>query len=49
LAARENPNGQGDCGIVDYDGWVISARPDGVGRNAKKMLDGTIKYNKPKE
>ena len=49
LAARENPNGQGHCGIVDYDGWVISARPDGVGRNAKKMLDGTIKYNKPKE
>jgi hypothetical protein len=49
LAARENPNGQGHCGIVDYDGWVISARPDGVGRNAEKMLDQIIKYNIPKE
>ena len=49
LAARHNPNGPGHCGIVDYDGWVISARPDGVGRNAEKMLDGTIKYNIPKE
>ena len=49
LAARHNPKGPGHCGIVDYDGWVISARPDGVGRNAEKMLDGTIKYNIPKE
>ena len=49
LAARHNANGPGHCGIVDYDGWVISARPDGVGRNAKRMLDGTVKYNIPKE
>ena len=49
LAARYNANGTGHCGIVDYDGWVISARPDGVGRNAKRMLDGTVKYNIPKE
>ena len=29
--------------------FVISAREYGVSRNAKKMLDGRIKYNKPKE
>ena len=49
LAARHNVGGPGHCGIVDYDGWVISARPNGIGRNADRMLDGTIKYNKPKE
>ena len=49
LAARRNLNFLGHCGIVDYDGWVISAREYGVSRNAKKMLDGRIKYNKPKE
>ena len=39
----------GHCGIVDYDGWTISARPDGVGRNSRLMLDGTCGYNKPME
>jgi len=38
-----------DCGagIVDYDGWTISARQNGVSRNADKMLDGSCGYNKP--
>ena len=45
VVGRYNPKGSGHCGIVDYDGWTISARENGVGRNAKKMLDGTIKYN----
>jgi len=39
----------GHCGIVDYDGWTISARPDGIGRMSTSMLDGTCGYNKPKE
>ena len=39
----------GHCGIVDYDGWTISARPDGIGRKSESMLDGTCRYNKPKE
>ena len=45
IAGRFNSTASGHCGIVDYDGWTISARPDGVGRNAKKMLDGSVKYN----
>ena len=49
IASRYNPNGPGHCGIVDYDGWTISARRTGIGRNAEKMLDGTVKYNKPWE
>ena len=44
IAGWYNPKGSGHCGIVDYDGWTISARENGVGRNAKKMLDGTVKY-----
>ena len=36
-------------GIVDYDGWTISARKNGVGRASEKMLDGTVKYNIPEE
>ena len=49
IAGRPNPNGMGHCGIVDYDGWTISARRDGIGRNATRMLDGTCGYNKPAE
>ena len=39
----------GHCGIVDYDGWAISARGGGITRKALKMLDGTSGYNKPNE
>jgi hypothetical protein len=49
IAGRYKSPGPGHCGVVDYDGWTISARPDGIGRNAEKMLDGTIRYNKPEE
>ena len=49
IAGHPNPGGIGHCGIVDYDGWTISARRDGVGRNAERMLDGTCGYNKPME
>jgi hypothetical protein len=49
IAGRFNSTASGHCGIVDYDGWTISARPNGVGRNAEKMLDGTVKYNIPEE
>ena len=49
IAARPQPGGTGHCGIVDYDGWVISARSKGVSRNATKMLDGSCRYNKPEE
>ena len=49
IAGHPNPGGMGHCGIVDYDGWTISARRGGVGRNAEKMLDGTCGYNKPAE
>jgi len=37
----------GHCGIVDYDGWTISARDGGVGREAPSMLNPTHTYNKP--
>ena len=49
VSAHPNPHGPGHCGIVDYDGWVISAREFGVTRKAKKMLDGTCGYRKPTE
>ena len=49
IAGRYKSPGPGHCGVVDYDGWTISARPEGIGRNAEKMLDGTIRYNKPEE
>ncbi len=39
----------GHCGIVDYDGWTISARYDGISRKAETMLDGNCGYNKPAE
>lgn len=45
IAAKYASEGLGHCGIVDYDGWVISARRGGVGRNALKMLSSLIKYN----
>ncbi len=48
IAARLNPNGSGHCGVVDYDGWVISARRNGISRNATQMLDGSCRYNIPK-
>ena len=47
VAGRPSPRGIGHCGIVDYDGWTISARQNGISRNADKMLDGTCGYNKP--
>ena len=47
IAGRPSPRGIGHCGIVDYDGWTISARQNGVSRNADKMLDGSCGYNKP--
>lgn len=46
--AGRSVSGNGHCGIVDYDGWVIGVRPDGIGRRAKRMLDGTCGYSKPK-
>ena len=49
VAGWYNPKDSGHCGIVDYDGWTISAREKGISRNAEKMLDGTVKYNKPWE
>ena len=49
VAARPNESGAGHCGIVDYDGWTICARPHGVGRKAERMLDGTIHYRRPEE
>ena len=42
-------NGPGHCGIVDYDGWTISARRYGISRKATSMLDGTCGYNKPED
>lgn len=45
IAGLQAYSGSGHCGIVDYDGWVISARRNGVGRNAKSMLGRTVKYN----
>lgn len=47
IAGRPQVGGVGHCGIVDYDGWTISARSKGVSRNAAKMLDGTCGYNIP--
>lgn len=47
IAGRYNANGTGHCGIVDYDGWVISAREFGITRNATHMLDGTCGYSVP--
>ena len=47
VAGRPSPGGVGHCGIVDYDGWTISARENGMPRNAKRMLDGKCGYNKP--
>jgi len=47
VAGRPSPGGIGHCGIVDYDGWTISARENGISRNAKRMLDGKCGYNKP--
>ena len=49
IAGRYKSPGPGHCGVVDYDGWTISARPYGVGRYARQMLDGTVKYNRPEE
>ena len=49
IVARPAADGPGHCGIVDYDGWTISARRYGVNRKAFKMLDGTCIYNKPQE
>lgn len=47
VAGRPSPRGIGHCGIVDYDGWTISARENGISRNATRMLDGNCGYNKP--
>ena len=47
IAGHPNPGGMGHCGIVDYDGWTISAREHGITRKAKQMLDGTTGYNTP--
>lgn len=44
-----NGEGSGHVGIVDYDGWTISARPNAVTRNARKMLDSRCGYNRPVE
>ena len=49
IAGHPNPGGLGHCGIVDYDGWTISARRDGICRTATSMLDGTCGYSKPNE
>jgi hypothetical protein len=49
IAGRFNSTAAGHCGIVDYDGWTISARENGISRNAEKMLDGSVRYNKPLE
>ena len=49
VAGHPSTDGSGHCGIVDYDGWTISARRYGVSRKALKMLDGTCGYNKPEE
>ena len=49
IAGHYKHNDSGHCGIVDYDGWTISARKNGVGRASEKMLDGTVKYNIPEE
>ena len=39
----------GHCGIVDYDGWTISARTHGISRSARTMLKPTRTYSKPAE
>ncbi|MCQ2394023.1 MAG: hypothetical protein MJ249_07015, partial [Kiritimatiellae bacterium] len=44
-----NAQGSGHVGIVDYDGWTISARPFAVTRYARKMLDSRCGYNRPTE
>ena len=49
IVGHPNPNGSGHCGIVDYDGWTISARSAAVTRKALRMLDGTSGYNKPNQ
>ena len=49
VVAHPSTDGPGHCGIVDYDGWTISARKRGVCRKAMKMLDGTCSYRKPTE
>ncbi len=36
----------GHCGIVDFDGWVISAGAEQVNRKYPRWLDGTTGYNK---
>ena len=48
IAGHPSPT-HGHCGIVDYDGWTISARPRGIGRMSTSMLDGNCGYNKPTE
>ena len=40
---------EGFCNYLDYDGWTISARPNAVTRNARKMLDSRCGYNRPVE
>ena len=39
IAGRPSVGDAGHCGIVDYDGWVISGRNIGVERKAEKMLE----------
>ena len=49
ITGKASASGPGHCGIVDYDGWVISARSHGVSRKAMKMFSSKCAYNKPKE
>ncbi len=49
IVGRPATDGPGHCGIVDYDGWVISARAHGVSRKAIKMFEQKCGYNKPLE
>ena len=49
IVSRPVSGGTGHCGIVDYDGWAISARRHGVSRKAFRMMDNKCRYSKPEE
>lgn len=45
VIGHPNPNGMGHCGIVDFDGAVISAGTLNVNRSWTIWYDGTCGYN----
>lgn len=46
VVGHPNPYGSGHCGIVDFDGWAISAGRDNVNRRFGEWFDTTSGYNR---